>query len=78
MFLEQQISILEWFLKDHVTQKTAIWNYNIFQFYCIFDQTNAALMSTRDFFQKHKIIIIHYVYCTAYATLLHTAILKVQ
>ncbi len=24
MFLEQQISILEWFLKDHVTLKTGV------------------------------------------------------
>ncbi len=30
MFLEQQISILEWFLKDHVTLKTGVMMLNIF------------------------------------------------
>ncbi len=27
---------------------------NISQYRCIFDQINAALVSIRDFFQKHK------------------------
>jgi len=29
MFLEQQISILEWFLKDHVTLKTGVMKLKI-------------------------------------------------
>ncbi len=36
MFLERQISILEWFLKDHVTLKTGL---------LIVDVENAALPS---------------------------------
>jgi len=28
MFLKQQISILEWFLKDHVTLKTGCWKFS--------------------------------------------------
>ncbi len=83
---EQQISILEWFLKDHVTLKTEVmmlkiqfWNQrnklhfkiysnrnvisnskNISQYYCfccILDQINAALVSWRDFFKKHYILL---------------------
>ncbi len=29
MFIEQQISILEWFLKDHVTLKTGVMTLKI-------------------------------------------------
>ncbi len=54
--------------EDHVTLKTEVmmlkiqlWSQkyilncnNISQFYCIFDQINAALLGRRDFFQKYK------------------------
>ncbi len=65
---ERQISILEWFLKDHVTLKSGqmakfifvitgindlLKHIKIFQniidFYYIFDQINAALVSIRVF-----------------------------
>ncbi len=42
MFVEQQISILEWFLKDHVTLKTVmmlkiqLWSQQTITFYNIF------------------------------------------
>ncbi len=45
--------ILEWFLKDHVTLKTGVTGkqwcniVTILLFYCIFDQINAALMSSK-------------------------------
>ncbi len=42
MFLEQQISILEWFLKDHVTLKTGVMS-NILILLLLFDQLNAVL-----------------------------------
>ncbi len=51
MFLEQQISILERFLKDHdwvMILKIIFHNFTVL----LFDQINGALMSIRDFFQK--------------------------
>jgi len=66
MYLEDQISILEWFLKDHVTLKSGvmmqkiqvcphrIWNQRSYLKYdSLFDQIHAALVSKRDVFQKH-------------------------
>ncbi len=52
MFLEQQISILEWFLKVRVAHLNnftlTILNCNnisqYYCFYCIFDQINVALV----------------------------------
>ncbi len=35
MFLEQQISILEWFLKDHVTLKTGVMMLKIHRNYIL-------------------------------------------
>ncbi len=91
-FVEQQISILDWFLKDHVTlktgvmilkiqlchyknknilnQKPVILNYkNISEYYCIFDQINAAFVIIRVFFsfknikkQKKRLTGILYIY----------------
>ncbi len=55
---KHKISILEWFLKDHVTLKTGayIWKYiktfnlncKISQYYSIFNQINAALVNAQD------------------------------
>ncbi len=52
MFHEQQTSILEWFLKDHVTDEifhTKFYILQYYYFYYIFDQIIAALVSRRDF-----------------------------
>ncbi len=47
MLLEQQISILEWFLKcNNISQ--------YYCFYCIFDLINAAMVNVRDVFQKQN------------------------
>ncbi len=63
MFLEHQISILKWFLKDHVTLKTgvsaAITEINYILTYCIlkyctFNQVNVALVNIEDFQQHLK------------------------
>ncbi len=48
MCLEEKISILERFLKDHETLKTEKSVLPFF-FYCIVDQLKADLVSTRDF-----------------------------
>ncbi len=66
MLFEKQISILDYFLKDHVIMKTGYWIYsfeivifnsnNISQYYWfwnIVDQIYGALVSIRDLFQKH-------------------------
>ncbi len=60
MFLEQQISILEWFLKDHVTLKTGAMavalSLIIFQNITVFNVIlHLGKCSLKwDFFQKHK------------------------
>ncbi len=55
------ISILELFLKDHVTLKTGVMKQKILEFdnisqyywfHFILDQINADLVNIRDFFQK--------------------------
>ncbi len=47
MLLEQQISILEWFLKcNNISQ--------YYCFYCIFDLINAAMVNVRDVFQNQN------------------------
>ncbi len=77
MFLKQQLWILELFLKDHVTLKTAVMAFdnstfpsqeyiyincnNISQynfFYRIFDQRNAAFVSTRGSLKNNNIKFI--------------------
>ncbi len=44
--------ILKYFKIENIFLKNNISNY--YCFYCIFDQINAALVSRRDFLQKHK------------------------
>jgi len=39
---------------DDWSNDAAFQNNNISQYYCIFDQINAALVSRIDIFQKHK------------------------
>ncbi len=56
MFLEHQISILEWFLKDHVTIKTGVIQFNCsiqVYLYSAFHDTNrckAALQKVLSFY----------------------------
>ncbi len=56
MMLKIQLSITEIHKILKYINKENYFNHNISQyycFYCIFDQINAALVSIRDFFQKH-------------------------
>ncbi len=70
MFLDHQISFLEWFLKDHVTLKTGVMTLKIqllflnYSFYGLFDQMHKALVNLRDFFQN----ILSYILPTQYWT----------
>ncbi len=58
MFLEQQISILQRFLKDHVTLKTGVMMLKNSAF--PYDQINEVVVNIRDVFQKTTQYALHF------------------